>query len=118
MVDRSGRVLDQAVTYETMYARLREYLVTLGAYEGETPHSFRAGCSIHLGMSGSVQSEAQLMDHVGWHTQESAVYYTRVEKLRDAPIVAGNLASSTAKTSEIEETFFKNDESGLTKAFL
>ncbi len=118
IVDESGRVLDQNVSYETIYCRLREYLTTLGIYEGETPHSMRAGCSILLGMSGSVQTESQMMDHIGWHTEESALYYSRIEKFKDAAIVAGKLAHSVDKSDEIEGKFLKQDETSLKKAIV
>lgn len=39
----------------------------IGMGEGETPHSFRAGCAVVLAMSGLVVSEVgQIMRHVGW----------------------------------------------------
>jgi hypothetical protein len=34
------------------YERLRYYLLTLGIYEGETPHSLRSGWTIIMALSG------------------------------------------------------------------
>jgi hypothetical protein len=36
-------VLDKPVSYSVVYQRLIYYLTTLGIYDGETPHNFRAG---------------------------------------------------------------------------
>lgn len=117
IVDESGRVLDNNVTYQTMYIRFKEYLVTLGIYEGETPHSLRAGCSIFLGMTGAVQSEEQMMTHIGWSTAESARYYTRVNAIRDAGVVAGRLAGSVQRSDHVEAIFTKYSDCNLQNAF-
>ena len=46
-VSESGRVLNESLSYSVMiYDRLKIYLVTLGIFEGEAPHSFRTGCAI------------------------------------------------------------------------
>ena len=116
-VDDSGRVLDQHVTYSTMYVRFKEYLVTLGAYEGETPHSLRAGCSVLLGLSGSVSSSEEMMNHIGWSTEESAVYYSRVKRVKDAAIVAERLAHSVDAGDKVQRLFNESVESNMVHAF-
>lgn len=94
IVSGSGRVLDQSVSYSVVYDRLIEYLTTLGIYAGETPHSFRAGCAVVMGLSGSVSSEKDMMNHLGWFTPDSAYYYSRVKQLKDASEVAQRFADS------------------------
>jgi hypothetical protein len=80
----SGRVLDQGVCYNTMHSRLIQYLTTLGIYEGETPHSMRAGCAVTLRLSGAAKSANDSMKHIGWFTKSSCDYYSRGSYLGDA----------------------------------
>lgn len=77
-VPECGRVLDKNVSYLVVYERLRYYLITLGIYERETPHSFRSGCAITMTLSGSVEMLDQVMNHVGWFGKSSAEYYCRM----------------------------------------
>ena len=58
------------------------------------------------------------MNHIGWHTKESALYYSRVEKFRDATVVADKLSRSVRTSIEIESKFRENDEANLATAFL
>jgi hypothetical protein len=106
IVSEAGVVLDQPVEYCTIYARLKEYLIVLGIFDGETPHSFRAGCAIFMGMSGAVHNEQQMMDHLGWYTPESSRYYSRVRSLQDSAVVAERLARSTPQSDRIEKKFY------------
>jgi len=87
-VSDSGRVLDKPVTYSVVYERLRYYLLCLGVYEGETPHSFRSGCAITMALSGSVETADQMMRHIGWFGKNSAEYYSSVHTLVDSGVVA------------------------------
>lgn len=41
-------------------------------YEGETPHSFRAGRAVTLALSGSDANVGQLMNHVGCYGEGTA----------------------------------------------
>ena len=70
-------VLDQPVSHAVIHDRLKFYLATLGIYEGETPHSLRAGCAITLRALSQAQNEEAIMDHVGWRSSASAQHYTR-----------------------------------------
>lgn len=54
-VSDAGVVLDAWLSY-SVYERLRNYLISLGIYEGEAPHSFRVGCAIKLAMSGAAKN--------------------------------------------------------------
>ncbi|KAK3107786.1 hypothetical protein FSP39_022109 [Pinctada imbricata] len=89
-----GRIINEPLSYSAIYERLREYLSRLGIYEGETPHSFRAGCAIHMLMTKSAQSSDQMKRHIGWSTDMSVKYYSRETLLKDASSVADRLSKS------------------------
>ena len=105
VVTEDARVLDQPVSYSVVYDRLRVYLRKLGADEGETPHSFRAGCAVTLAMSGSVSEVGQIMRHVGWFGEGSAEYYSRLPALVESDFVAGRLATSVKDAGMMEEKY-------------
>lgn len=105
VVTEGARVLDQPVSYSVVYDRLRVYLRKLGADEGETPHSFRAGCAVTLAMSGSVSEVGQIMRHVGWFGEGSAEYYSRLPALVESDFVAGRLATSVKDAGMMEEKY-------------
>ncbi|CAG2232401.1 unnamed protein product [Mytilus edulis] len=106
------------VSYSVVYERLRYYLSTLGIYEGETPHSFRSGCTVTMALSDSASNVDEVMNHVGWFGKASAEYYGRVNTLIDSEIVASNLAASVSQAENIELQYReKADFSGLKRAF-
>lgn len=72
-----GRVLDLPITYDVAYDRLKHYLVTLGIYEGETPHSVRGGCAVTMRLTGAAQGIEDLQRHVGWRSGAMPVRYSR-----------------------------------------
>lgn len=118
VVTDSGRVLDQAISYSAVYQRLRLYLVTLGIYEGETPHSFRAGCAVTLFLSGAAENVGQMMSHVGWFGEEAAKYYSRMPTLLESGYVAKKLADSVHVSQDIELQYKKGaDFDALCSAF-
>ena len=104
-VVESGRVLNEPMTYSSIYERLRGYLVTLGMSDGETPHSLRAGCAVHMSLSGAAGGVNDLMSHVGWSTERSAHYYSRCNIVNDAVNTAGKLATSTENPDRVEHLF-------------
>ncbi|VDI38058.1 Hypothetical predicted protein [Mytilus galloprovincialis] len=119
VVSESGRVLEKPVSYSVVYERLRYYLSTLGIYEGETPHSFRSGCTVTMALSDSASNVDEVMNHVGWFGKASAEYYGRVNTLIDSEIVASNLAASVSQAENIELQYReKADFSGLKRVFL
>lgn len=69
-------------------------MISLGLYDGETPHSFRAGCALLLETSGVAKDKQDLMQHIGWKCEKSARYYARSQLLADAGRVAKGLAVS------------------------
>lgn len=113
-----GRVLDEAVTYSVMYERLIYYLSSIGLYEGETPHSFRSGCAVTIALSNSADNVDQVMNHIGWFGKASAEYYSRVNTLVDADVVASNLAESADRGDSYEAEFSeKADYTSLKNLF-
>jgi integrase len=74
-----GTITDTSVSSEAMNNRLQSYLREAGMHEGETAHSFRAGCAITLALSGSAL--ADVMGHVGWERAHTARYYMQLEKV-------------------------------------
>lgn len=94
VITESGRVLDNPVSYSSIYDRFRGYLVTLGIFEGETPHSMRAGCAVTLAYAESKTDTRGIMQHVGWSSEITAHYYTRACAIKDASKVADNLAQA------------------------
>ena len=118
IVSENGSLLDKPVSYSVFYQRLRHYLTTLGIYDGETPHSFRAGCAIIMTLTDSVENVEGVMNHIGWFSQESAEYYGRKHSLVDSTIVASKLANSVGLADNVELEFrTKGDYSELKKAF-
>lgn len=100
-----------------VYERLRYYLSVIGLYEGETPHSFRAGCAITMALSNAANSVDQVMQHIGWFSKESAEYYSRKHLLVDSGLLASKLAESNDMAANIEYEFKTQDYSCLKKGF-
>ena len=70
----------------------------------ETPHSFRAGCAVHMLMWNSAESIEDVKNHIGWATDSSARYYSREVLVKDTNIVAGRLAKSMF-SKKVESNF-------------
>lgn len=118
VVSEIESVFDKPVSYSFVYQRLIYYLTTLGIYDGETSHSFRAGCAITMALTDSVENVKGVMIHIGWFSQESAEYYGRKHSLVDSTIVASKLANSVGLADNVELEFrTKGDYSELKKAF-
>ena len=118
IISEGGKVLDKSVSYSVIYERLRYYLSTLGIYEGETPHSFRAGCAITMALTDCADDVLDVMHHIGWFSQESAEYYSRKNSLVDSNIVAQKLSKSCEMSTSVESIYKEQgDYSSLRKAF-
>ena len=74
--DRKGMVSNSPLASSTAESRLRCYLKEWNIDEGETLHSFRAGCAITLALTGSPL--ADIMSHVGWHSPKTANCYMKI----------------------------------------
>jgi hypothetical protein len=99
-----GSVENTPFSYAATYDRLRHYLTILGLYEGETPHSIRAGCAISLRSStellpSSVASgrNTVVAAHVGWFSDHSVKHYTRSGQVDQALAVVQNMARGEAR---------------------
>ncbi|CAC5375853.1 unnamed protein product [Mytilus coruscus] len=106
IITESGRVLEKHVSYCSIYERFRGYLITLGIFEGETPHSMRAGCAIMLALSDNNANTQGLMSHIGWKSERMAHYYTRASTVKDASHVECNLAKSVNYQNNNANYFF------------
>ncbi len=93
-VGSEGRVLDEGLSYASIYDRLKVYLKVLGIDAGETPHGLRAGCAITMACAEGVSGGSDIMQHVGWSTKGSMEHYTRMGRIADGTSVAESLAKS------------------------
>ncbi|CAH1789110.1 unnamed protein product [Owenia fusiformis] len=91
-----------------MYDRLRLYLTTLGIFEGETPHSLRAGCAITLMLSGAAKSSSDIMNHIGWFSYDSVQHYSRSGIMKDSCITSEKLAKSMSSSDDPENIYKKH----------
>ena len=83
-------VLDDHVTYASMYDRLKYYLAVLQIDEGETPHSLRGGCAITLALSTCSQS---VLEHIGWASTGSLYHYSRLKRISRLSTVSSVMAN-------------------------
>jgi integrase len=92
-----GEVIDVPLSHSAIYDRLKFYLKLLNIDEGETPHSFRAGCAISLHSANeiSLDKEEAIRQHVGWKTSTSAQWYTRSPQQSQAMAAAYFMANTT-----------------------
>ncbi|EDO35179.1 predicted protein [Nematostella vectensis] len=89
-------VRDSSLSSSAAEARLKGYLKDLKAVEGETLHGIRAGCAITLALTGADLSE--IMDHIGWSSRHTALYYMQLAKVLNRPAGASaRLASESHK---------------------
>ncbi|XP_061183837.1 uncharacterized protein LOC133192022 [Saccostrea echinata] len=110
--------LDNRVTTSAMSDRLKKYLISLDIYEGETTHSFRAGCGITL-MTNNTTSSEEIMEHVGWRSRQSFNRYSRINRIVGTTGVADMLAKvSVLKDGDVNVIYDKfGDYSRLPQAF-
>ena len=117
-VSESGRVLDTSLSYSAIYDRLKHYLVTLGIFNEETPHSFRSGCAITMGLANPRMSKEGIKNHVGWFSDRSERYYTRSSVLHDSRVVTQGLADAAASSVSVDKIFHAHaDFSNLESPF-
>lgn len=97
VTDPKGRVVNELFLSSAAANRLHKYLSRLHMDEGETVHSFRAGCSITLSILGAT-NEA-VAKHVGWRSLPTAEYYTQTDAVmnptKTAAMLIDNSSSST-----------------------
>lgn len=109
-------VRDEGLSYGAVYDRLKHYLGILNIDEGETPHSFRAGCTITLAAMGV--SKQAIMSHVGWQSGSSYDRYSRSRALIDKGEVAETLleAAGNINAGHVTETFKSIDMHSMNNA--
>lgn len=90
----------------------------MNIYEGETAHSFRAGCGITLMANNTISSE-EIMEHVGWRSRQSFNRYSRINRIVGTSGVGDLLAKvSVLKDRDANVIFDKfGDYSRLPQAF-
>ena len=71
-------VTEQPSVGSAVYNRLKLYLQKINADEGETPHSFRAGCSITLALLEGRKED--ISRHVGWANTRMVDFYNDLRK--------------------------------------
>lgn len=62
-------------TSSAMTTRLKKHLQTIGAWDGETSHSARVGCSVALILLGATPNDVKA--HIGWQSDQMVQRYTR-----------------------------------------
>lgn len=90
----------------------------MNIYEGETAHSFRAGCGITL-MANNITSSEEIMEHVGWRSRQSFNRYSRINRIVGTSWVGDLLAKvSVLEDMDANVIFDKfGDYSRLPQAF-
>lgn len=98
--------MNEPITYDAIDSRLKIYLRKIGQDEGETPHSFKAGCAITMTVGDVTHDAADVLRHLGWATETTARYYARASGLLDGTSVAVNLSNvMTHGALIVEETY-------------
>lgn len=116
---RRGEVVHEPFKQTAANNRLRLYLMEMGEYAGETPHSLRAGCTVSGVVGGVCESASTLMAHVGWKSEAMLQKYSRAEAMLEGVAVAENLSKIiTEGAHEVEEIYNKfGDPMGMKPAF-
>ena len=116
--DRKRDVLDDHVSYSTMYDRLKYYLAVLGIDQGESLHSFRCGSAITLGLSSG--SSQIVQDHIGWASDSVCDHYSRLRKMERVSSVSSVMASAIRDSGDIVQKVYCNggDIENLPLAFI
>lgn len=92
-ISSQGVVLEQPLSGEAIYDRLKCYLGKLGIDQGETPHSLRGGSAISLLSCQKSQNLDGVMKHVGWASNQSAQLYTRSAQSDQAAALSKSMAN-------------------------
>lgn len=103
-VTSEGLVMDSALSYESIYDRLKHYLNKLGINDGETPHSLRAGCAITMRSIATSSDLEPIKSHIGWASNSSAELYTRSTSADQAASMARAMAQVPQNPSFVEDS--------------
>ncbi|CAH1242801.1 Hypp8341 [Branchiostoma lanceolatum] len=112
---KEGEIANKQAATSTMEAALRKYLKALNDDDGETIHSFRTGCAITLAMTGVPKQQA--MEHIGWFSEQTPTYYTKLSRVMGVGGVSAALASEEAEKA-VRDFETANDVRHVEKAFI
>ena len=99
-VEGALRVIDTPFSSGAAYDRLKGYLRVLGIDQGETAHSARSGCAISMALGTNTQSFSEIMQHVGWASQDTANHYMRLKSVLNPQGISATLAHSACEGGE------------------
>ena len=80
----------------------KKYLSNLHLDDGETAHSFRAGCSITLSLLGA--SNEAIAKHVGWRSVTTAAYYTQTDAVMHPTRTSALLTANHSALSALQDS--------------
>ncbi|KAK3753062.1 hypothetical protein QZH41_005510 [Actinostola sp. cb2023] len=86
----NGNVVDRPFSSPAAEARLKLYLRGASIDNGETLHSFRAGCALSLTFAGSTLGD--VMSHIGWSSPTTASSYMKLASVLQAGVPSDLLA--------------------------
>lgn len=116
-----AEVLETPLTFDAIYKRLKLHLVTLGIYDGETPHSIRGGCAVTMKLTGAAKNVGDLQQHMGWRSSGMPVRYSRMRGERGMEVskrlqraIDGDAAVAAA---DVESKFLAMSYESLPSAF-
>ncbi len=93
------------IQYSSIRNNLRGYLIHLGIFEGETPHSIRSGHTVTVSLGPSQLGPESVAAHVGWRSTAAVRHYSRSRVLKDAVVLASSVANSI-KDDGLAESLF------------
>lgn len=107
---KAGHVSDKPFIGSAVYNRFKQYLKDTGLDEGETPHSFRSGCSITLELLG-VPKET-IAKHLGWRSIGMVDHYNDLAKFatpgNPAKVLSSAACSDGASSSKDVTSSYKS----------
>ena len=94
---------DPAVAnYDNIRYRLHKHLSTLDLFDGENPHSLRAGGAITLAATSASANE--VMSHIGWSTRQMLDHYTRAAAQRSAALASELTSQSVSLATDVAKS--------------
>ncbi len=116
---KNGQVLEEPITYDAIYERLKHYLNTLGIDEGESPHSLRGGCAVTLRAASSGTGADSLMQHIGWATTTMPRRYSRADHQLAGQVAEtlSHAVGDACQNARVESQYSSTDYDSLPVAF-
>ena len=88
--------------YDNIRYRLHKHLSALDLFEGENPHSLRAGGAITLAATSA--SADEVMSHIGWSTRQMLDHYTRAAAQRSAALASELTSHSVQIATDVAKS--------------